>query len=609
MRALSLVALVMIGTAAPAAAQLAARQEPQEKILVLPFQAAAADSAASIQLADAVRARLTSATKGKLMVVPKEKLCEALRASGFPCDGLLDDQQGRQLARFLQVNAYVTGTFEKQGTQLVAHVRVADMGAGMPGSFTATNGNPGTAAALADAIALRLTALARASEFVRDCDNERRKGQFQRARAAAQKAMTADPNSTGAHLCLATLSEAQRMPVDSMIEESKRALTNDSTNATALENIARGYQQKGDTTAMVEAFRLQLRGSEARNTAKRLGLAQLLRQMKKYDESVDLLNEGLALIPGDQQMLELKLTICTEASNFPCANEVWKEKFARDTALGADTTFLKPAIGAAQHEQVKDTVALLAYTQAAVRHFPSNPTYIRARAAAFELAAKPDSALGYYRRALQLDPNDVGTSLQVAKAIIDRAQYDTSRARVAREAKDSVGLRNMQAQYAARVDSAKPFLRPGLSSTDSTQRLAAAVIMLTGASKLAQAAAYDDAYAWSDTLLQIVAPRATRDTTGPWFQIRVNGSFWYGLSSTLTMGKAYAVIPTLKASDRQRCDKARAVFDRLTHTRQALQLGRRVHPPTADQMLGFVAQYERARPQVQAAFKCRPPLS
>jgi hypothetical protein len=50
------------------------------------------------------------------------------------------------------------------------------------------------------------------------------------------------------------------------------------------------------------------------------------------------------------------------------------------------------------------------------------------------------------------------------------------------------------------------------------------------------------------------------------------------------------------------------VFERLSRTKAALLLGRRVHPPTADQMLGFVAQYEKAKPSVQAAFKCSPAL-
>ena len=59
----------------------------------------------------------------------------------------------------------------------------------------------------------------------------------------------------------------------------------------------------------------------------------------------------------------------------------------------------------------------------------------------------------------------------------------------------------------------------------------------------------------------------------------------------------------------RRCEEARAVFDRLTRTKNALLLGRRVHPPTADQMLGFVSQYEKAKPQVQKSFKCSPPLN
>jgi hypothetical protein len=73
----------------------------------------------------------------------------------------------------------------------------------------------------------------------------------------------------------------------------------------------------------------------------------------------------------------------------------------------------------------------------------------------------------------------------------------------------------------------------------------------------------------------------------------------------LTLNKPYQEMTKLKAADRNRCDKAKAIFDRLDRTKAALTLGRRVHPPTADQMLGFVRQYEQAKPQVIRAFKCR----
>jgi hypothetical protein len=196
----------------------------------------------------------------------------------------------------------------------------------------------------------------------------------------------------------------------------------------------------------------------------------------------------------------------------------------------------------------------------------------------------------------------VATSLQIAKLLIDRAVFDT----VGRPpSADTAGQRRFREPFVQKVDSARPYLRPGLNSRDSTQKLAASVIMLTGGSKLAQAGGYDAAYVWLDTLLQVVAPRSPTDTTGPRFQVRLNGSFWFGLSSTLTFGKEYGRIAKLKPSDRPpRCQQYRELRDRLDRTKSAMTLGRRVHPPTAQQMLGFIDQYDKALPQMGRAFKC-----
>jgi Tfp pilus assembly protein PilF len=591
-------ALTVTGAVAAgsASAQLSAHL-PTEKILVLPFMAESADSAAAIALSDALRERLANSAKRWVQVIPKAKLCEALRASGFPCDGLLDEQQANQLARFLQVDAYVSGHLEREGTGLKALVRSMDVqGSGMAASFTVTDANPGTPAALAEKIAQRLTAVIRPSEFVRECTTERQRGQFGRALAAARKALAGDPNSTGAHLCTATVYEAQRMPSDSVIAASKRALAGDSLNTTAWENIARVYQQKGDTAAMIDAFVQQLRG-QPRNTGKRLGVAQTLRQMKQYERAVEVINEGLAVIPGEAQLNELKTIICVEGSLHRCTLETFMARAQADSTVLADSTFLKPAIGSAQ--QVSDTTALGQLTGAAVTHFPRDPSFIKARAAYYEMAGKPDSAIVMYRRALEIEPTDVSTSLSVAKAIIDRAVWDTA------GTKDTTATRPRRVAFAALVDSARPFLRPGLASPDSSQRLAAAVIMLTGGSKLAQAGAYDAAYVWLDSLLLVVTPRSSSDTVGPRHQVRRNASFWYGLASVLTLNKPYQDMTKLKSNDPSRCDVAKGIFDRLTKTKAALRLGRSVHPPTADQMMGFADQYERAKPQVVRAFKCR----
>ena len=278
MRQLCLVVALIAGAAGTASAQLAVTQ-PTEKLLVLPLVPAAGDSATSIALSDAVRERIGQLARYKVVVVTKAKLCEALTASGFPCDGLLDDQQARQLARFLQVQAYVTGSLTRSAGNLTANVRVIDIGSsGMAATFVINNGNPGTPQALAEAIAQRLNTIIRASEQARECTTNRQRGQFQRALAAAQKALTIDPTSAGAHLCIATVYEAQRMPVDSIIAASERALKGDPYNSTALENIARGYQQKGDTLKAIDAFVRQWEGDK-RNSSRLLGIVQLLRQM------------------------------------------------------------------------------------------------------------------------------------------------------------------------------------------------------------------------------------------------------------------------------------------------------------------------------------------
>jgi len=597
-----LVVALMAGFAGTAPAQLAI-QQPTEKLLVLPLMAASADSATSIALSNAVRERIAALAKYKVLVITKAKLCEALTASGFPCDGLLDEQQARQLARFLQVQAYVTGSLTRSGSTLTANVRVIDIAsAGLAASFTVTNGNPGTVTALAETISQRLNTIIRAGEQARECTQNRQRGQFARALAAAQKALAIDPTSAGAHLCIATVYEAQRMPVDSIIAASNRVLLGDACNSTAWENIARGWQQKGDTLKAVDAFIGGL-DCDPRNPSRRLGIVQLLRQMKEWQRAVDLLDAGLALTPADQQMLEMKTRICIEGSLWKCAVQGLTAQLQHDSALAKDSSFLNTAIGAAQ--SAPDTQAMLRITEVAVRQFPTSVRFLKARGGAFEMAGKLDSAVAIYKKTLALEGgNDVSLSLLIAKTIVDHAAYDTALARQKTQAKDSLGLRALQQAFAERVDLARPYLHPGLVSSDTTQRLTAAVIMLTGGSKIAQAAAYDRAYIWLDTLLQVIAPRSPADTVGPRHQVRINASFWFGLSSVATLNKPYQEMTKLKASDRSRCDKAKAIFDRLARAKAALTLGRRVHPPTADQMLGFVAQYEKAKPQVVKAFKC-----
>jgi tetratricopeptide (TPR) repeat protein len=544
---------------------------------------------------DVAREKLGSMARSRVQVIPKAKLCEALKASDYPCDVLLDETQASQLARFLSVNAYTTGTLERNAGALVARLRVRDIGgSGMAALFTVSS-NPGTAAALGEAIAQRANTIVRAAEQARECNDQRQKSQFSRALDAARKALVIEPNLTAAHLCVETVYEAQHLPLDSLIAAAQRATKGDSLNATAWETIGHAYQQKGDTLKAIDAFTHEL-GGEPQNTQLRLGIAELLRQQRQFERAKAVLDDGLKSSPGDDRLLAFRQRVCIEGELYRCTLDGFVEQVTKDTAKLADTTLLKGALGAAQ--QINDTAQLLFFSRAGVRHVPKSPAFWKALGSAFDLKGQKDSAVWAYKQSLKLDPSDIKGSLLVAKAIVDGTVYDTAQANKLKP--DTAALRAFRNTFADRMDSSKAYLAPALSSADSSDRLSAAVFMLTGGSKIAQAGAYDRAYPWMEQLLQVVAPRSPADTLGPRQQIRVQASFWYGVASVGPLFAQYSVMVKSKS-----CTEAKGVNDWIGRAKDALVLGARVHPPTANAMLQNLSKLEAIMPQVKKQFKCK----
>ena len=590
------VGLVCIATAAPAQVSYQ-QQQPTEKLLVLPLMVKSpGDSAFSIAVMDVAREKLGQMARYKVQVIPKPKLCEALKASDYACDVLLDETQANQLGRFLSVNAYTTGTLERSGGTITTTVRVRDIGSsGLAALFSVSVSNPGTAASVGEAIAQRLNSLIRAAEQARECDEQRKKSQFPKALDAARKALATEPNLPAAHICVATVYEAQHLPLDSLVAAYQRAAKGDSLNATAWENIAHLYQQKGDTLKAIDALIHELAG-EPHNTQLRLGIAELLRQQKRYPQAKGILDDGLAKNPNEQRLAEFRQRICIEGELWRCVLDGFVEQVKNDPSKAGDSTVLKAALGAAQ--QLSDTQQLLFFSHAAVAHFPKSAAFWKALGSAYDLKGQKDSSVWAYKQSLKLDPTDVKGSLLVARAIVEGTTYDTAQAN--RLKSDTAALRALRSAFADRIDSAKAYLAPAVSSSDSTDRLSAAVFMLTAGSKLTQAGAYDRAYPWLDQLLQLVAPRTPADTVGPRQQIRLQASFWYGVSSVASLSGPWTAMTKTKS-----CSDAKAISDRLARTKDALAFGARVHLPTANTMLQNVAKFEAVMPQVKKQFKCK----
>ena len=243
---------------------------------------------------------------------------------------------------------------------------------------------------------------------------------------------------------------------------------------------------------------------------------------------------------------------------------------------------------------------MLWWARTAVAHYPASATFLKQLGGALQMAGQIDSAVFYYQKALAQNPGDTPTSVLIAKTMVDAAIWDTAAAGPCQRRNDTTCLRQLRTPFIAKIDPARQYLTTGYAAADSGLRLAAAVVGLSGGSKLAQAGAYDAAYVWLDQLLTQLAPRSAADTVGPRYAIRRQGSFWFGLSSALSLGAPYQLMVKEKS-----CDQARTINDRIQRSVQALDLGGSIAPSVAIQMRSILAQYGNQMPKVKQAFKCR----
>ena len=595
MRVFRLVAVVALWAAPVAARAQLAITQPTEKLLLLPLPGAAAgDSAASIAVMDLARDRVQQLARYKVQSIPKSKICDALTQFGFQCDAqtggamyIPDQTQAAQFSKSVSVNSYDVGTFSHSGNAYTARVRLISGSSGFAATFT-TNGTG--QAAVAESLAQRFVTVIKAAEFARECEDRRSHGNLKGAAESARKAFDIDPTLASAHLCMLSVYEVQRLP-DSMLAEAYRALKGDSLSSTAWNRIASVLQQKGDTLKWLDALQ-SWAGVEPDNLPLQLQVADLLEKAHQYPKAVALLKSTSARFPGDARPRGMLRQACIDGGQWRCVLDLLAQEEKDSAARLKDSTELKLAIGAAT--QLPDTQAWLHYTQLAVTNFPKSGNFWNTRGQALEAASQIDSAVAAYKAAAGLAPNDPRPSLLVAATILNHAAYDTLHA-----PKDTAQLRVYRDAFADKLDAAKPFIQPALAGADTALRINAAALMLTAGSAIARAGAYDRAYPWLEQLLTVVQPSNPADTLGPKQQIRVQGSFWYGLSSTLTLGEAYTQMTKEKS-----CPQAKDVQERINRTRDALFLGGRVAPAVGTQMLGFLDRYAKAMGQVKAAFKC-----
>jgi tetratricopeptide (TPR) repeat protein len=550
-------------------------QQQLDRLLVLsPLPVDPGDSAIAVAIGDELRSRLEGKTRRQMSVITKDRIGEALEASGFSREALLDLAASEQLARFLQADAYIVGRLERNDAPRV-HLRLVDLRrTGLSGwvHFSALAG--ATPRDIGQGLADLMDPHLRAANSARECVDRRDRRDFTGAKERARRAFESVPNHPAAAMCLAIVFEAAREPADSQILALEMAVKGDSTNTRAYEMLGRQYQVKGDTLKAAEIYQQQL-AADPTDSRLRTGIVALLITQKQYQRAVELLDEGLQTNPTDVQSLQLKARACKDGSLWPCLLEANSALYELDSSLTGNVQFYGETIGAAQ--SANDTTAQLRWTGEAVQRVPDNATFWRARAAALKTKGMDDSALVAYARIAQLDPADIGSPLQIAEIRLARVVIDTTvpldtttLTQVDSLLQRVIALRSTPVDTAVWMNVAARYFQPG-------------------AQLVQKRVSFPLGVAWLEKALQYDVRR----------QLGAQANFFIGLGIFFQLGDVDAQLRETKS-----CALVTQEAEMVATAKAAMTAGASVQQTLASQILQYLAQYEGLTPSYKQSFKC-----
>ena len=576
--------------------QLAVQRSTESFLVLPPVPANPADSTYAIQLGDAIRKKIDGKLRLKLRVITKENIAKALEGSGFPPTAILDENGAAQLARFMNVDAYMTGSVDKNTGQL--RLRLVDnRRSGLSGWLGIKGPGGGTVDGVVDMVADSVDLQVKAAEQARECMERRDKQEYGSAKERADRAFRINPNHPGAAMCLSTVHDAMKAPADSQIAVLKKAVAGDSLYSRAWDGLVRQYQAKGDTAAWADAVIHSL-AIDPTDMRKRLAAAELLFRLKKNLQAVELLDEGLERAPGEPQATAMKLRICFEGQMWACASQAMGSRYETDSAVRGDSLYLMQLLAAAQatndpnavpgyaqlserskkyYQLQADTAAIAKWSGVAVQRFPNSVAFWKARAAALKNAGKNDEALAAYRRIAELDPKDVVSRIAAVQMLTDQVKIDST---VPLDTARLAEIDRMLTEVAS-------------NAADENLKMNVALLYFTPASKMVQArVGLDQAIAWLDKVKVNDAKK----------QLTTQANFFQGLAYVFGMGSKFDLKAMQASKD---CTQLLALRDYIAKGKTAMLAGASVQQSTADQVLKSMAGIEDFIPKAKAAWKCK----
>ena len=565
-RASAAVALTLGFLSAPAALSAQTSRGPTQdtpRILIAVFSAN--ERLAGVQVADAVRSRISNGANPRfLYVIPKNDIVNYLESSGYRADSSLGPSDLKELARLLRADEILYGQVTRTAAGYVIEPRLLlarDPTVAQPlGSFTVREPDDASRD-----IERALEAARKQLEDNRACENALRDQNHMRAVAAANEGIREYANATMVRICLASAYQAMKLPPDSLLRVAEEISRLDPRSSWAARFKYAAYDAKGDKENAVRAL-ITLMSLEPWNTQLQRDVVAALANLGKPLVAIPLVDTLLMSNPGDPTLLRQKWLLSLAAASGAdsiTAPSLYEQALAAgekmvnsDTSL-ADTTYYERQIAAAALVSPQRGAELAAR---AVGKYPNNAEFWALRAQLERKAGQLQQAEQSIRRAIAINPSQPNARLMHAQIFVEL---------------------NMP-------DSAVAMARAAIAAGEDPKTWGAMLLGPTQAAfKKAQETKLNEDYEKALAL----AEESEKASPSP------AAKFFIG-ASAFTLGLNILQ----EANAKKNCAMSRRAQDLMTKVQINMPGGGSIEPKTAQQILGYAAQYSTNADQMVKAY-------
>ncbi|HSQ32906.1 MAG TPA: hypothetical protein VLN49_23780 [Gemmatimonadaceae bacterium] len=429
-----------LGAQRPAPAQRGGTPNANTPQLVVSVLAST-DPRLGVGSADAIRQRIQSEHSATdLYVVPRPKVDEVLRLSGYNPDSALGANDLVELLRQVHGDYALAGTVERTASGVRSNVRILTQTGAQIIAEPLAPIDGRDFGDIAKQVDRAVSEALRALTFYHDCTNGLRTGDYRQAMAAAQQGLRIRPTSAALNLCVLSILSATYAAPDSIIAVATAVTGVDSASVIAWVNLVDAFGAKGDSARALDAMRM-LHRLQPTSVAATLRLVDLEVGARQFDAALAHLDTALVAAPGNVELLRKRWLLHLRLGHYAQALVSGAALVVADSSA-ATVDYYERELAAATGAH--DTLSTRRIAVEASVRFPRNADFLLVLAHDAVDRGAPREALPLVDRVLSIEPaNEVAWRYAITASALaegtDSAVAKARRARAAGVPADPVG--------------------------------------------------------------------------------------------------------------------------------------------------------------------------